>query len=60
MKSSQTSLTNVLGTIGIGYGLFLGITKNKSFGVTTLYVIGFGIAGLFIGSKLGNNIKIKK
>jgi len=56
----EITVTNVLGTIGVGYGLFLGITKNKSLGITALYVLGFGIAGFFIGNKISNNTKTQR
>jgi hypothetical protein len=49
-KSSK--LANLLSSVGVLGGIVYGMKKNKSFGATALYVIGFGVAGIFIGNSL--------
>ena len=52
MKSSQIKLSTVLTTIGVAYGLFYSVKHNKSLAMTSLFVLGFGLAGVLIGSKI--------
>ena len=49
-KSSK--LANLLSSVGVLGGIVYGMKKNKSFGATALYVIGFGVAGIFVGNSL--------
>jgi len=47
-----SKIGNILGSVGVLGGIVYGVKKNKSFGATALYVIGFGVAGIFIGNSL--------
>lgn len=48
----NTKLANTLGSVGVLSGIVYAMKKNKGFGATALYVIGFGIAGIFIGNSV--------
>lgn len=49
----QTSkLANTLGSLGVLGGIVYSMRKNKNFGATALYIIGFGVAGILIGNSV--------
>jgi len=48
----NSKLANTLGSVGVLSGIIYSMKKNKGFGATALYVIGFGIAGIFIGNSV--------
>jgi len=48
----NSKLANTLGSLGVLGGIVYSMKKNKNFGATALYVIGFGIAGIFIGNSV--------
>jgi len=49
---NQSKLGGLLGTGGLVYGIAYSMKRNKSFGVTALYAIGFGIVGMMIGNQI--------
>jgi len=48
----NSTLGNTLGSFGVLGGIFYSMKKNKNFGATALYVIGFGVAGILIGNSV--------
>jgi FtsH-binding integral membrane protein len=52
MKIEKSNLGNTLGTIGVLSGLAYSIKNKKSFGMSALYVIAFGIGGLILGNSV--------
>lgn len=48
----QTKLGNALGTVGLLGGIFYAMKKNKGLGMTALFGIGLGLAGMFIGTHI--------
>jgi hypothetical protein len=48
----QSKFGNALGTIGAVGGVLYSIRKQKSFGATALFAVGFGILGLMIGNSI--------
>ena len=48
----NSKIANLLGSVGVLGGIVYGMKKNKGFGVTALFVIGFGVAGIFIGNSV--------
>lgn len=48
----NSKLANTLGSVGVLSGIVYAMKKNKGFGSTALYVIGFGVAGIFIGNSI--------
>ena len=48
----NSKLANTLGSLGVLGGIVYSMKKNKGFGTTALYVIGFGIAGILIGNSV--------
>ena len=50
MKIEKSNLGNTLGTIGVLSGLAYSIKNKKSFGMSSFYVIAFGIGGLILGN----------
>lgn len=49
---NQNNLGNILGTVGLVGGIFYAMKGRKSLLVTTLFGLGFGIGGMFIGNNL--------
>jgi hypothetical protein len=50
MKNSKFG--NTLGTFGALGGIFYAMKGNKNLGVTALYAVGFGFAGLLLGNSI--------
>jgi hypothetical protein len=43
---------NAFATIGLVGGILYAMKKNKGLGLTALYGIGLGLAGMFIGNQI--------
>jgi len=50
MKTTQ--LGNILGMVGVVYGIYNGINKNQNFTTASIYTIIFGIGGVLIGNTI--------
>jgi hypothetical protein len=50
MRNSQFG--NLLGTIGIAYGIFNGMKKNQKIGEIAIYSVLFGVAGVLVGNSV--------
>ena len=48
----QTNLSNAIGTISLIGGILYAMKKNQGIGMTALYGLGFGLAGMFIGNQI--------
>jgi hypothetical protein len=48
----QNKFANVLASVGVLSGLIIATKKNKNIGMTTLYALGLGIAGFYIGNSI--------
>jgi hypothetical protein len=48
----NTHLGNLMGTIGIAYGIFHGIKKSQKIGEIAIYSVLFGVAGVLVGNSV--------
>ena len=52
MEVYQSKLGGLFGVGGLILGLSFSIKKNKSFGVSALYALGFGAIGVMLGNQI--------
>jgi hypothetical protein len=52
MKIYESKLGGLIGVGGLIVGLSFAIKKDKSFGVTALYALGFGAVGVMLGNQI--------
>ena len=41
---------SIFGTVGVVYGLYYSMKKNKTLGQTAIFALGFGLGGALIGN----------
>jgi hypothetical protein len=52
MKIYESKLGGLIGVGGLIVGLSFAIKKDKSFGVTALYALSFGVVGVMLGNQI--------
>lgn len=48
----KSKYANAFATIGLIGGILLAMKQNKGIGVTAVYGLGLGLAGMFIGNQI--------
>ena len=48
----KSKLGSALGSFGVLAGILYGVKNQKNIGLTTLYALGFGLAGIIVGNSI--------